>query len=141
MTSTTVAEQLAQIPLLRNLPQKSFDQLARIGTDREFAPGQLMMEEGQEGVGVFLILEGDVELTRNGKQIATVKAGEALGEMAIIDHFRRSATATAKTAVKCLVISRWDFMAELKAEPEIAIALLRELSTRLREMDARLAEK
>lgn len=140
MTSTSPAEHLAQVPLFRNLPRKSLEGLGKIARVREFAPGQVLMEEGGGGVGVFHILEGEVEVSRGGKAIAILGPGDVLGEMAILDDSPRSATATATAPTRCLAIVRWDFLASLKQEPEIAVELVRALSARLRKMDERLDE-
>jgi CRP/FNR family transcriptional regulator, cyclic AMP receptor protein len=140
MTTLSPAEQLAQVPLFRNLPRKALEGLGKIARSREFAPGQVLMEEGGGGVGVFLIVDGEVEVSRRGSVVATLGPGDVLGEMAVLDDAPRSATATARTPTRCLVIVRWDFLPSLKQEPEIAVELVRALSARLRKMDERLDE-
>lgn len=131
---------LAAVPLFRNLSEEALDRLERIARTREYQPGGVIFQRGDEGVGVFVIIEGEVEIFGDSDTVlATVGPGDVLGEMAVIDRHLRSATVIAKVPTKCLAIARWDFIPELRANPELIIDLLRELSGRLRAVDERLA--
>jgi CRP/FNR family cyclic AMP-dependent transcriptional regulator len=59
--------------------------------------------------------------------------------MALLDNYLRSATVRALEDTECLVLSRWDFLAELRTSPSIAVQMLPVLSRRLREAEAQLA--
>jgi CRP/FNR family transcriptional regulator/CRP/FNR family cyclic AMP-dependent transcriptional regulator len=69
----------------------------------------------------------------------TLGPGQTFGEMALLDGAPRAATITALEDTTCLVLSRWDFVAELQTNPHMAVAMLPVLSRRLREVEARLA--
>lgn len=136
----TIEEQLAQVPLFKDLNKKGLERLARIARQRPFAAGDVIVKEGDEGVGFFLIASGKVSVTRGDQSLSTLRTGEFFGEMALIDNFRRSATCTALEPTECIAMSRWDFDAELRANPDIAMELLVTMSRRLREVESRLAD-
>jgi CRP-like cAMP-binding protein len=136
----TKAELLAAVPLFKDLPKKTLDRLDKIALTRSFSPGEPIVKEGDEGVGFFLITEGDVEVTRGGSSLNTLHKGDFFGEMALLDNQRRSATVTAKGPTTCLAMSRWDFVAELRTNPDLAVEMLEVMSRRLRETDARISE-
>ena len=73
------------------------------------------------------------------RAIAFLRGGDYFGEMALFDGLRRSAGVRAKTAVTCLVFTRWDFLAELRHAPDVAVQLLIATMRRLRETTAELA--
>jgi CRP-like cAMP-binding protein len=64
--------------------------------------------------------------------------GESFGDMALLDGFPRTASVHAKEDTECLVMTRWDFTAELRTNPSIALAMLPILSKRIRELNERL---
>lgn len=132
-------EQLANIPLFGDLPVKSLQRIERIATTRDYAEGDVIFDTGDEGVGVFLIVDGQVEVLRDGTSLAKLGAGDVFGEMALIDHYRRSATVRALAPTKTIMIPRWDFISEIRANPDIAVHLLQVMSRRLREVDERAA--
>ena len=136
---TTTTADLSRVPLFADLSRKALDRLTRITRERNFAEGEAIFREGDEGVGFFLIQDGAVDVSRGGAHLATLKSGDFFGEMALLDHHRRSATITAKGPVRTLAILRSDFVAELEANAELALHMLAMMSRRLRETDQRLA--
>jgi CRP-like cAMP-binding protein len=132
---TATAEQIASIPLLRSLPPEALDRLAQIARTRDYEPGWTIVEEGHEGVGVFLLVEGEASVMQDGRYLTTLGPGSVIGEMAAIDHHLRSATVRATTPATCIGISRWDFLAELRESPDLVFQIMRTLSKRLRELD------
>lgn len=132
--------QLSQVPLFRDVPKKSLERLARIVRERNFKVGDDIVKEGEEGVGFFMITEGAVDVVAGQPEVklGALKAGDQFGEMALLDNMRRSATVRATAATKCLALSRWDFAAEVRANPDLAMELLAYLSKRVRELDNRL---
>lgn len=137
--ATTTAE-LSRVPIFADLPRKALERLNKITRERNFADGDAIFREGDEGVGFFLVKEGNVAVTRGGAQLTTLGPGDFFGEMALLDHHRRSATVTARGPVKTFAILRSDFVAELESSAELAIHMLAIMSRRLRETDERLAE-
>ncbi len=131
---------LASVPLFANLPKPTRDRLGRIVVEREFPAGTEIVTEGQPGMGFFLIENGSVEVLRGPSKatVATLKKGDYFGDMALLDELPRSATVRAVEPTTCLVMTRWDFRAEVKENPDLAIDLLEVMSRRVRDLEKRL---
>jgi CRP-like cAMP-binding protein len=126
---------LESVDLLRNL---SPDQLARIGTIAEevkFAPGRVVIEAGKPVDGLYVIVEGSVELARNGEAVAVAKQNGVLGAWALFDE-NDPLPVTAKTLedTRLLRISRDDFYDLLSDSSEITSAIFSTLVKRFRKL-------
>jgi CRP-like cAMP-binding protein len=125
------AETLRNVPLFQDLPGKSIDRIAKFARRRVFQAGDAIVKEGDEGVGFFLVTKGTVDIARGGTSIAQVAEGGFFGEMAV----------TAIGDVETLAIMRSDFLAELRANGDLAVELLSVMSKRIRDLDQQLAER
>ncbi|MDP2948756.1 MAG: Crp/Fnr family transcriptional regulator, partial [Chloroflexota bacterium] len=76
----------------------------------------------------------------NPNVLASLGPGEFFGEMALLEGYLRSASIRAVEDTECLVMSRWDFLAELRGQPSMAVQMLPVLSRRLRQLEARPTE-
>ncbi|HWO94287.1 MAG TPA: cyclic nucleotide-binding domain-containing protein [Dehalococcoidia bacterium] len=137
---TTTIDRLAGVPLFRNLPKKSLERLQRVVATRTFGSGEDIVKEGEIGSGFFLITEGAAEAVRGDTKLATYGPGDFFGEMALLGNHPRSATVRSTAGTTCLALTRWDFVAELRANPDLAVEMLEVMAARLREADKRLAE-
>ncbi len=137
-------EMLKKVPIFSDLAPRDLDRLASIVVPRQFKAGDVIINEGDQAAGVFIITSGKVEVVRgqgaNQQSLATLGPGDFFGEMALFDGFPRNATVRALEDTECLALTRWDFLAELKNHPEIAVAMLQVLVRRLRAVEARLTE-
>jgi len=106
-----------------------------------FTKGQIIFKEGDPGKVMYAIIEGEVEVIVNGKAVDIVKAGNILGEMALIDTSPRSATAVSKTDCKVVPISRRHFTFLIQHTPNFALEVMRVMAERLRHMNAQLETK
>ena len=133
-------ELLRCVPLFATLPKKTIERLDRIMVERRFPAGADIVKEGEGGIGFFLIVEGAVEVVRGqgATPLARFKKGDYFGEMALLDGHPRSATVRALEPTRCLVLPRWDFLAELRTNADAAIELLEVMSMRVRELEERL---
>jgi CRP/FNR family transcriptional regulator, cyclic AMP receptor protein len=137
-------EALAAIPLFSQLSRKDLTRLGRAVVERKYKKGETIVKEGEQGVAFFLITKGKVEASQragSGKSrtLNTLAKGETFGDMALLDGGPRAATVKAIEDTECLVLSRWDFVAELRTNPHVAVAMLPVLSKRLRDVEAKLA--
>jgi CRP/FNR family cyclic AMP-dependent transcriptional regulator len=137
-TLVTIEDTLAVAPLFSELSRKDLKHLAAAAIVRDYQKGDVIVKEGESAVAFYLIRTGTVDIIRgrsgkSEKTIARLGPGEFFGEMALLDSYPRSASAVAAEAVQCLVLSRWDFIAELRTNPYIAVQMLPVLSRRLRE--------
>lgn len=130
--------ELAKVSLFSNLEPKFIKGLAQISTERDFAAGEVLMRQGEDGIGLFIILSGKVKIEKtdsSGRQVelASNGPGDVMGELAVLDGARRTATVTATEPTKCLVLASWEFTSFMKAHPEVAMQILPIVVTRFRQ--------
>jgi CRP-like cAMP-binding protein len=138
-------ESLAAVPLFSRLPRKDLSRLGRAVVERKYKKGETIVKEGEQAVAFFIIVGGKAEVvrsanTKKSQHLAELGAGQFFGEMALLDGLPRVSTVRATEETSCLVLSRWDFVAELRTNPHIAVEMLPILSRRLREVEDRLME-
>jgi len=105
----------------------------RSASDAEsLAPGAVLFHEGDEGDAMFAVVDGEVELCRDGSRIEVVGPGGILGEMALIDSAARSADATALTAAKVVRVDRRRFTFLVQEHPTFALNVMAVMAERLR---------
>jgi CRP-like cAMP-binding protein len=135
-------EQLAQVPLFSQLSRKDLSRLGRAVVERNYKKGETIVKEGEQAVAFFMVANGKVEVARGGgakkNKLNDLGPGQFFGEMALLDGGPRSATVKALEDTQCLVLSRWDFVAELRTNPQVAVSMLPILSRWLRECEGRL---
>ncbi len=95
--------------------------------------GAVLFEEGQEGASMYVILSGELVVSKNGVEIVRRIKGDYLGEMSLIESKPRSATVTSVTPSLLLEITREQFQANLSSNPDALMAILKTLSSRARE--------
>src|SRR4051812_39082494 len=103
---------------------------------RECAPGELIFREFDMGAEMYVVLEGEVELSIGGKIVETLGAGEPFGEMSLIDQPPRVASAIARTACKLAVIPERRFLFLIQTTPHFALQIMKVMADRLRKMNA-----
>jgi CRP/FNR family cyclic AMP-dependent transcriptional regulator len=89
------------------------------------------MKEGAVGRELVVIVEGQVDVVQGGKRIATRSGGDFVGELALVTHRPRSATVTASTELRALVLTARDFERLLREVPTIAVKVVRAVGERL----------
>ncbi|MCW8862359.1 MAG: cyclic nucleotide-binding domain-containing protein [Rhodospirillales bacterium] len=112
---------------------------------KKFREGDVVFREGDPSREAYIIETGQIDLVKEGARgtvrLATLVAGDILGEMGILDDSPRSATATAVGKVTLKIIARDDFMKALRDEPGLAASIMEKMAARLRNADAMLAER
>lgn len=135
-------DELAAAPLFSTLSRKELARLGRAVVERTYKKGETIVKEGEQAVAFFIVTKGKTEVSAGGGQkrqmLNELGPGGVFGEMALLDGGPRVATVKAIEDTTCLVLSRWDFVAELRTNPQIAVAMLPILSKRLREVEAKL---
>jgi len=139
----SIEDTLAQVPLFSQLSRRDLKRVAAGTVSRHVAKGDIIVKEGEQAVVFYLISSGRAEVVKgvdgsSPRVLGILKAGDFFGDMALLDGYLRSATVRALEDTQCLVLSRWDFLAELRASPFIAAQMLPVLSRRLREAEAQL---
>ncbi|HUC34422.1 MAG TPA: cyclic nucleotide-binding domain-containing protein [Gaiellaceae bacterium] len=117
---------LKDVPLLSCLSQRELKRVARKGREQSFAPGTTVIREGKmSGVGFFIVVEGEAEVSAGGAVLGRLHPGDHFGELALIGKRERTATVTAVTPLTCLFMAAWDLEELVKSSPETAWKLLR----------------
>jgi CRP-like cAMP-binding protein len=128
-------ESLKQVPLFSACTKKELEKVARASDEVTMTAGTLIVDQGQTGREAFVILDGDVVVKRNNRKVATLGSGAVLGELSLLDHGPRTATAICETDCTLLVIEGRRFLGVLDDVPAISHKLLASLSDRIRELD------
>jgi len=123
---------LRRAGLLAPLSEAELQALVGACPERVLAPGQALCHEGEEGHAMFVILSGNVVVSKAGKQVAVGRPGDCLGEMALIESRERAATLRALDDTRGLGIPETVFRERLSGNPAVLMALLRVFSERAR---------
>ena len=111
--------------------------VARRAEDVRVAAGKVLVNEGETGHEFFVILDGTARVTRRGKRVATIGAGNAFGELALLDKAPRNATVIAETPMELVVLGQREFAGIIDEVPGFARKLLAGMAKRLRDSDAK----
>ena len=141
-------EELAKVWIFSKLERSDLERIGKVVVSRSYPKGEqivgegeqavafyVIVKEGEQAVAFYVIVKGKVEITKGGEVLNTLAAGDGFGEMALLDGWPRSATIRAVEDTDCLVMTRWDFAAELRTNPTIALAMLPVMSKRIRELE------
>jgi len=129
----------SKIDLLRNVPlfaecsQKELGRIAAIADELYQPEGTRLIEEGKKGREFFVLVDGTVDVRRNGRKLRTMGTGDFFGEIALITDSPRSATVTATSPVRVLVITSQAFQRLLAdtatLQPKVLAALAERAAT------------
>jgi CRP-like cAMP-binding protein len=128
-------EQLRTVPLFAGLSDERLHRVAEAATPFEVEHGYVLAEHGQPGSGMFVILDGMVEVDVPNHEPLILGPGEFVGELSLLTDAPRVARVKATTPVRGLAIGRTVFTELLHDEPGIAVAMLPVLARRLVELE------
>lgn len=134
MDRSATVNLLKSVPLFSTLDKKYLQTIAVTAAQLTFKPGDVIVTEGQKGIGFYLIAEGQVNVEKGGKVVAKLGPGKYFGEMALLDEEPRTANVKATSPTRCLVLSPWEFWGSVGGEPEVLRTLLKETVRRLRQL-------
>ncbi len=126
-------DHLKQVPLFADLDEDELDVVARCATQLDYPPGKVLMTEGGSAHEMFVVVEGTVEVTREGEHIADLGPGSFAGEMALLTHARRNSTVTTKTKASVLHLDGRGFTGIVRDVPTIAAKMLPVIAARVTE--------
>jgi len=130
---------LESAPMFAGLDSEELAALADIALEKEFAAGEVIFEEGQSAHHLYILVQGKVEVFRRVDSheypVATLGEEECFGEMSILEDAPRSASVRALEPTKVLKMDRESFRELIIERPQIAFAIFRILSARLRHMN------
>jgi CRP/FNR family cyclic AMP-dependent transcriptional regulator len=115
---------LSLMPVLEGCPPAEVEQIAGRAHVMLFEAGEVIVPEGEEGLGFYFITEGRVRVLRNGSEIATLGPGDFFGEVSLLEGTVRNATVVADGPVTCIGILRSFFRPLLARNPRLALRIL-----------------
>lgn len=124
-------ELLKKVPLFSRLDKKHLQAVAQIADELDLPAGKVMATEGDRGREFFVLLEGQADVKKGDRSINTMKTGDFFGEIALVTKMPRTASVTATTPVRVLVITERDFDALLKKSPEVGRNVAEALAERV----------
>lgn len=124
-------DHLTPVPLFAGLDDDELDAVAHAATQLDYKAGKVLMREGEVAHEMFVLVEGVLEVTRDGEHVADIPTGGFAGEMALLTHMHRNSTVIAKTDVSVLHIDGREFATVLDRVPKIASKLLPVMAERM----------
>lgn len=124
-------ELLRRIPLFAACTRRELIEVALVADEREAGADEVLMEQGQPGREFFVLIDGTVVVRRHGRKLANLGPGDWFGEIALLTFKPRSATVTAISPCRLLVIQDRSFRQVVEASPRIALRVLGSVSQRL----------
>lgn len=131
-------EHLRGVSLFRGATDSELVEISRVTTELSLDAGTALATQGTTAREAFVILEGEAEVTVDGQHVALVGAGECVGEVALLDAGTRSATVTAVSPMRVLVLDPRGFHSLLLSVPSITVKVASALAAMVRQLDQRL---
>jgi CRP/FNR family transcriptional regulator, cyclic AMP receptor protein len=128
-------ELLASVPLFRACSKRELRRIASLVDEVEVPRGKVLTRQGRPGWEFFVIADGEAKATMRGRGTAPLKPGSFFGEMSLLDGGPRSATVTAETDMRLLVLSSRSFSALIDEVPSVGRRVLQVMAERLREAE------
>ncbi|HWW53015.1 MAG TPA: cyclic nucleotide-binding domain-containing protein [Acidimicrobiales bacterium] len=130
-------KQLAAVPMFKACTSRELIEIGRRAEDIEFAAGTVIVAEGTPSDAFYVIVGGKAKVSRKGKKVAELGAGDFFGELGLLARLPRDATVTAIGPVEVVAISRREFTTVLEDVPSVTRKLLEGMAKRLHELDRR----
>jgi CRP-like cAMP-binding protein len=124
-------ELIKRAPLFWHCSKRELQQIAQIADEIDLREGKEMTRQGERGREFFVLLEGDAEVVKDGRSINRLGSGDFFGEIALVSDTPRTATVTATSPVRALVITDRSFRRLMADQPEIQSKVLAALAARL----------
>ncbi len=125
------ADALGRAPLFEGLSKDELRALAKVTEDLEVDAGKVLCREGEAAREFFVIVDGRVEVSRDGRPLSTLADGDFFGEIALIEDLPRTATVIATSPLRFFVLTRQAFRSLLSRQPEVENKILRALARRV----------
>ena len=130
----TKLEILKAVPLFSSMRGRDLEAVGRLADTVEVPAGKTLMRQGEDGAEMYVIASGSVRVERNGTEIATLGAGQAVGEMSLLSEGPRLATVTTLEPTTAFVLGHREFHTLLDDSAELRQCILDNLARRIREV-------
>jgi CRP/FNR family transcriptional regulator, cyclic AMP receptor protein len=122
---------LKSVPLFSGCSKSELRQLASSTDEVDLRTGYVLVREGRPGREFFVLIDGNVEVASEGKKLADLRGGDWFGEIALLTKVPRTATVTATSDVRALVLTDRSFRRVVETMPSIALKVLASVGDRL----------
>ena len=122
---------LATVPLFSGCSNKELRRIATLADEIDLRTGKVLTTQGAPGREFFVLLDGTVDVVRDGERISTLGPGDFFGELALVSNIPRTATVTATSPIRALVVVDRDFRRLLKEDSTIAVKVLGAMAERM----------
>ncbi len=142
-------EVLSKVPIFQDLSRREFEHIREVLHTRSYSPDEAIVREGDMGVGMYVILSGEVailheEADGSTVELATFREGDFFGDQVLLDQSPRTATAVAREPTKAVGFFRPDLLQLIQSHPRIGLKIVIQLSqmaaVRLRQTSRLLRE-
>ena len=130
-------ELLGNVRLFSPCNKRELARIAALVDEVEAPKGKVLVRQGDTGQECFVVVEGKAKATIRGKGTAVLGPGSFFGEMSLLDRGPRSATVTAETDMRLLVLGSREFSTLINEVPPVAVRIMRGLAERLRSAEPR----
>jgi len=134
LTHEETARRLGETPLFAGVDAAGLEMIAGRVSELEVPADRPIVRQGDIGTGFYIVVSGSVEVVRDGVPLARLGPGEFFGELSVLDGHPRTAQVVSLEPTTCLALPSWEFEAIGAEQPSVALAILRELAGRLREL-------
>jgi CRP-like cAMP-binding protein len=125
---------LAEIPLFERCSKRQLAKIASVAREVRYPAASAVVQQGQPGGDFFVVLEGEADVRKGARRLATLRAGSFFGEIALVTGSRRTATVTTGTPMRALVIAGREFRELLRETPDLQLKILQEIGSRLEQL-------
>jgi CRP/FNR family cyclic AMP-dependent transcriptional regulator len=128
-------ELLRTVPLFAELGNRELERISTLADIIDLPAERTIMSQGERGAEMFVLVEGNARVERDGESLGDRGAGEVLGEIALLDGGPRTATVTLTEPSRLLVLARREFHALMDEFPDVRLHVLETVASRLRSLD------
>jgi CRP/FNR family transcriptional regulator, cyclic AMP receptor protein len=128
-------ELLKRTPLLAGLGRRDIEEVGRLADEVDLKAGHVLMRQGDIGREFFVVIEGEVEVERDGRIVATVGPGGFVGDIALVTERPRTATVTTTRPSRFLVVGHREFHTLMDEFPSIRMSILESMAMMLRDLE------
>ena len=124
-------ELIRQVPLFSRCSRAELKEIAKLADEIDLRQGKEMTREGAPGREFFVLLDGTADVRKKGRKINTLGAGDFFGEISLVSRQPRTATVTATSPVRALVVTDYSFRHLLDESPQIKTKVMEAMAERL----------
>ena len=131
-------DHLGSIGLFSALSRKELQRVARVSDEVKVKAGHELARQGDVGREMFVLVEGEATVRRNGRKVSTIGPGSAVGELSLLDRGPRTATVTCDSDCVVLVLGAREFTSLLDDVPGLSHKVLARLAAWVRDLDSQV---